>query len=682
MPQIETQGVTIVDAATELPTLETTEQLHTPLTVEDGQPKLVVQRLATTMAFERDTEDPWIQQSITCIPDPLGINGETLIGQRRTERPKAEASPPPAARLGEETFKALFPIFAHDENEWLLTALIEGIDNPNILGWLYQQLDAISDRRRVENLKKKILLNPAVPQNILKSKCIFCNVTQRQVIDSLGRHNSAVSIYNDYPFAPLMHKVLLLQEPKHDISEITAEEVRSFYELLFTKITPAAYEQFGDELDGFTYGMNYGLPRIHKGRQVIASGASQPHLHSQVGALGRSSFNAADRLGRICRAYRDRWRRDYLADYLVALKAANLVLDEDDNAVLYVPIAQRFNYEVQIMVKNPVVGNIRDTTPEIRRSIGSLEHRVYMMYQHQELQIESFNTVMYATRFSAHNDYGQRLVISINPRTTIIALSELANRNVVDAYPWAAAAVLNGIKEQIDTKGPKKLSILAIGAHPDDIELGCGGLLLELKKRGHEINALIVTDGSGGPGRVPEVREKEASAAAAILGVSTIFFGRIGDGRAHQGDALYNVIESQIARHRPDIVITHAHIASEHSDHKNVCDAVRTVCARQRPQIYPLMYEVSAYSVDSSFQPTFYVQIDSSMDAKIQAIRAHRSEIERKPSPVDLEKMTQRSALRGNQVGSGTNYAEAFVCDAPHRDKMKMEQWMPFLSMP
>jgi hypothetical protein len=66
------------------------------------------------------------------------MHGETLIGQRRVERPQTKARPAPRASLEEETFKALFPIFAHPENEWLLSALVEGIEHSNILGWIYK----------------------------------------------------------------------------------------------------------------------------------------------------------------------------------------------------------------------------------------------------------------------------------------------------------------------------------------------------------------------------------------------------------------------------------------------------------------------------------------------------------------------------------------------------------------
>ncbi|MGH8560077.1 MAG: hypothetical protein ACRESZ_22025 [Methylococcales bacterium] len=405
----------------DVPLLEVRETLATPLHITTGTPTFVISKHGTTPAFDKQSY-LFIDQSITCIPDPLGINGETLIGQRRTERPQSKARPAPGVSFHKQTFEAIFPLFAHPENEWLLSALIEGIENTEILNFVYKELDAIRDTQRVDNLKKKILLNPSVPEAILYDTCMFCNVKQAQVRDALGIEGSAISINNDFPFGPVLHKVLILQERKHDISEITPDEIFHFYELMHT-IAVKAKATYGDELDGLTYGMNYGLPRIYKGSEIIASGASQPHLHSQISALTRTSFNAGDRVGLMCKAYREKYNRNYLEDYESALRNTNLILDENEHAILYVPVAQRFNYEVQIMVKNDRIGNILDTSPEVRKSVGSLEHSAYQIYQHRDLNIQSFNTLMYTTRLSAENDYAQRLIISIYPRTAIIALS-------------------------------------------------------------------------------------------------------------------------------------------------------------------------------------------------------------------------------------------------------------------
>jgi LmbE family N-acetylglucosaminyl deacetylase/diadenosine tetraphosphate (Ap4A) HIT family hydrolase len=670
------QPVGIVFAASEadVPSLPIQGSLRTPLQFDGQEARFVLGRYYTTKAFDRTTHE-WTDQSITCIPDPLGINGETLIGQRRTERPKAEAKPTPAAEFEESTFKTLFPLFADPRNDWLLSALVEGITNSQILSWIYKQLDSIPDPQRIDNLKKKLLLNPDVPEDILFANCIFCNVKEGQVIDSLGQPGSAISIHNDYPFAPLMHKVFILQQRKHDISQITPEEVLCFYELLY-ECAVKAKEKLGQTLDGFTYGMNYGLPRIHKGRQVIAAGASQPHLHSQVGALTPMSYNAGDHLGLICRAYRTEHKRDYLADYLAALRRADLVIEEDEHAVLFVPVAQRFNSEIQIMAKSPKIGNILDTTLPVRRSLGRLEHLAYMIYQRPEVDIQSFNTVMHATRFSSANDCGQRLIVSIYPRTTIMALSELAHRNVVDSMPWQSAGFIKGARKDVLT-GPRKLSVLVVGAHPDDLELGCGGALSILKAKGHKVNALVVTDGSAGKNRSPRQRENEADAAAKVLGIERVMYGKIRDGQAQGGEAVYNLVTAALDRHSPDIVLCHAHVGSEHLDHKNVSDVVRTVCNRRG--LFPLMFEVPApkYRDDKSFIPRLYFAFgEDTMERKIEAVSEHKSEMGR--GTINVEVIRRRGRERAAELGAGSTYAEALSFNGPDEELRKVAQLIPF----
>jgi LmbE family N-acetylglucosaminyl deacetylase/galactose-1-phosphate uridylyltransferase len=650
------------------------------LEVANGRPSFVIKVLETTPAFDKNTHK-WSPQTITCVPDPLGINGETQIGKLRAERPRSEAPPPPSARFDEDTFKSLFPIFAHPQNDWLLSSLVEGTENGRILGWIYNQLDQIPilselDRKRVDSLRKQILLNPAVPPEILFTTCIFCNVKGEQVQDSMPREQSVFSIHNDFPFAPIMHKVLILKERKHDIAEITANEISYFYEMLY-RVVKEAKEKFGKSLDGITYGMNYGLPRIVKGRSVIASGASQPHLHSQVAGLGADSFNAADRIGIMCNAYRRKYRRDYLEDYLTALRDANLIVEENDEAVLFVPIAQRFNYELQIMVKKRGLGNILRTFPRIRRAIGELEHLAYMLYQHDELGIQSFNTVMYATRFSGKPNLYQRLIVSIYPRTSILALSELAHRSVVDSYPWVAAARLRGIRDEVRNR-PRQLVALVITAHPDDLELGAGGFISELIKRQHHVHSLVVTDGCGGTGRSPELRQHETNAAAKSLGLATVNFGLIRDSQAHAGDTLYGLIDAQIKRHKPDFIITHASVNTEHTDHKNISEAVKTVCARQKLAIYPLMLEVPVYTLDESFHPSVYVKLDfPAVEKKLAAIKEHKSELKRKT--IDLDKVRQRAELRAREIGTGVQFAEAFSFEGPTEVRIQLAAWLPFL---
>jgi hypothetical protein len=186
--------------------------------------------------------------------------------------------------------------------------------------------------------------------------------------------------------------------------------------------------------------------------------------------MTKTSFNTGDVIGAQCRAYKeDTGGRDYLEDYLELLDkpisgkelAAQLgkdlgipdgdsdyklaVASAGDNALLYVPIAQRFTNELQIMVtrrKNgQCIGNILETDESVRESIAALEYTAYRLYRRIYAASNlTFNTIMHGTRFKDENEQGQRLIISICPRMNKIAFSELLNRYVVDEFPFVSAS--------------------------------------------------------------------------------------------------------------------------------------------------------------------------------------------------------------------------------------------------
>ncbi|MGH8560076.1 MAG: PIG-L deacetylase family protein [Methylococcales bacterium] len=249
---------------------------------------------------------------------------------------------------------------------------------------------------------------------------------------------------------------------------------------------------------------------------------------------------------------------------------------------------------------------------------------------------------------------------------------------MVDSFPWQAASKLRAWREEVLAQGLRKLKILVIGAHPDDIELGCGGTILELRKRNHEVHALIVTDGCGGEERSPITREKEANDAAKVLGLRTVEFGRIRDGQTQLGDTLFNLVMTQIVRHKPDLVICHANVASEHSDHKNVSETVKTICGRRTTKLKALMFEVPSYCADRSFTPRLYVNIDSSIETKQEAVNQHISEIAR--GTISLDQVEKRACFRASEIGSRVSHAEAFALEPADTDISEIVKLMPFVA--
>ncbi len=250
------------------------------------------------------------------------------------------------------------------------------------------------------------------------------------------RDRPALQVDNSRPFGPLLHKIIFSKTHIEYLMEIGFEEILDSTEQMFEIGTQGA-EDSGECLDGLAVGMNFG--------EYARCGASQIHFHYQVAGLGKANYNPGDRLGELCQAYSQMHAgADYLADYEAALRRADLIIVESDLAVAYVPISPRFKGEVQIMVarrqRGKQAGNILETTAEERKALSRLQYELILRFGH--LGCEAMNEVWYMTRFSAKNDWGQRLIISLCPRTAIIAFYELFGNSVIDTLPWTSAQML------------------------------------------------------------------------------------------------------------------------------------------------------------------------------------------------------------------------------------------------
>ena len=163
------------------------------------------------------------------------------------------------------------------------------------------------------------------------------------------------------------------------------------------------------------------------------------------------------------------------------------------------------------------------------------------------------------------------------------------------------------------------MRVLAIGAHPDDIEIGCAGTLLTLQEqRGAEIYLLLMTRGEASTiGSSLRMEEQEASAR--VLGVKDVFYGNLRDTAIPLLDAIA-VISTYVAELAPDYVFTH-HVDDTHQDHRTVAYATKSVC---RTIGNVLCYE----SVSTeTFHPTLFVDIDKVFSRKCEAIAKHASQV-------------------------------------------------------
>jgi len=164
-------------------------------------------------------------------------------------------------------------------------------------------------------------------------------------------------------------------------------------------------------------------------------------------------------------------------------------------------------------------------------------------------------------------------------------------------------------------------SVLAIGAHPDDVEIGCGGTLAKHAAQGDEI--MILTLSRGARGGNPEKRLAEARSAAAMLG-ARLTFGELADGSITEGVETISIIEEATRSFHPTHIYTHSY-QDTHQDHRNTHRAT-VVGGRQVQNIY--CYLSPSSSVD--FSPNYFVDIASFMESKLAQIAVYESQTSRR----------------------------------------------------
>ena len=192
------------------------------------------------------------------------------------------------------------------------------------------------------------------------------------------------------------------------------------------------------------------------------------------------------------------------------------------------------------------------------------------------------------------------------------------------------------------------MNVLAIGAHPDDVELGCGGALLRHARRGDHVSILVLTRGERGTfGNASRINEQQR--AARLLGAS-LHWGGFQDGAVPTDVSAIDVIDRALAVAKAEVVYTHAQ-SDTHQDHRAA--AVASVAAARRvPTV--MFYETPS---TQQFQPAVFIDIETTLDHKLELLRAHDSQVTR-DGPVDVETLVAQARFRGSQ--SRLHHAEGF----------------------
>lgn len=191
--------------------------------------------------------------------------------------------------------------------------------------------------------------------------------------------------------------------------------------------------------------------------------------------------------------------------------------------------------------------------------------------------------------------------------------------------------------------------VLAIGAHPDDLELACGATLARFADGGHEVHTLILSAGAVGGDK--SIRPGEARAASAFLGATGCTVADFPDTRlAEHEQAMMSAIEARIAALNPDLILTHS-LHDQHQDHVAVHRATMRA-ARQHPAI--LCYE--SPSATTEFLPQIFVDVDDYVGVKTAAVALHADQGDKPYMTAGVVEGV--AAFRGRQ--SKLPHAEAF----------------------
>ncbi len=203
--------------------------------------------------------------------------------------------------------------------------------------------------------------------------------------------------------------------------------------------------------------------------------------------------------------------------------------------------------------------------------------------------------------------------------------------------------------------------ILAIGAHPDDMELEAGGTLAKFAKKGYDVYLLILTVGGytdmKGNTYINEVLRDEAKEATKILGIKDIMFLDYPTMNLPVNGEIVTRVDSIINELHPDLLISH-HPFDSHQDHKSAADIIFAVSRQGRVKNVlsgsTLPYRPNVFA----FRPQFYVDITETIETKLDAIRAYKTQYKKFGSEKLIEQVKSMAKYYGWAMGY--EYAECF----------------------
>ena len=225
-----------------------------------------------------------------------------------------------------------------------------------------------------------------------------------------------------------------------------------------------------------------------------------------------------------------------------------------------------------------------------------------------------------------------------------------------------------------------KLDILAFGAHPDDVELGCSGTIAKEISLGKKVGIIDLTRGELGTRGTAETRDQEAADAAKILGVSVRENLNFRDGFFINDEAHQLEIIKMIRKYQPEIVLCNA-ITDRHIDHGKGSKLVSDACflsglskietelnGEKQTHFRPKL--VYHYIQWQNIEPDFVVDISGFMDVKMESVKAYKTQFYDPNSKEPNTPITSKSFLSGVEYRAidlgrlvGVEHAEGFTVE-------------------
>jgi LmbE family N-acetylglucosaminyl deacetylase len=238
-----------------------------------------------------------------------------------------------------------------------------------------------------------------------------------------------------------------------------------------------------------------------------------------------------------------------------------------------------------------------------------------------DIELPGMNGIEMIERLKREHPHTSTLIVSGRASFDYAIEAIRAGADDYMTKPLEPEALVDKARELIDKSRASRAAdhqvVLAIGAHPDDVEIGVGGILLRHADAGHDVNVLTLTGGEHG-GDAAE-RAAESQYAAEILG-ARLFHESLQDTEVGDRGETIGAIKRVIDESGATTIYTHTS-KDVHQDHRNVHNAT-LVAARGLPRVY--CYQAPSTTVD--FRPTRFVGIDEVIDRKIEAIGAFASQ--------------------------------------------------------